>query len=315
MLDAFTRQAYRPRMKLAGHPGCGDDTEWLERFQGTPLYDQAMELLQEELQQEAEKLQQREVQQQFCSASDQLRLKKKLLELELARSQMAPPTPAPSLEGTPEVPSAPPAGPPGAGVQATVQSPDGAPPKTASARFQEALTKMSTGGLGSAVDLVKKHPGLLVGGAGGTIYGAIKGGREKVDPYTGQRVGGGITGALGGALTHGLAGAGLGLGAQGLVRGGLRTREALQAAESAGKKLEGGATSEFGRQLRSGLGGTIADVRQGSHGLGGRLQSMAEPEGALGVAHGWTLPHGHHVPSVHDLRLAEAARAAAAAQK
>jgi hypothetical protein len=102
MLDPFTQKAYEvltdrnnplvdalswlPKEELAKiASGCfSDDHAWLERFEGTPLHEQAMGLLQEELQNEAMEMQQRQFMQQFYSAGDQLRMRKKMLELELA---------------------------------------------------------------------------------------------------------------------------------------------------------------------------------------------------------------------------------------
>jgi hypothetical protein len=153
MFDAFTQQLYtRPKDELAetlsilpngtlkklafGEVELGEGPRsWLDRFRGTELFDQALELAQEELEQEAREMQTRQQQSQFFSVSDQIRLKKKMLELELARLQEggADTPPAPSGPVEQPVPSAAPTGPQGAGAQASITPEPGAPPKTASA--------------------------------------------------------------------------------------------------------------------------------------------------------------------------------------
>jgi hypothetical protein len=398
MFDPFVKQAYKaghavdplvnalsllPKgtlTKLAfGHMSCGGDSaDWLERFQGTPLYDQALELLQEELHQETEDLQNREQQHAFHSAGDQLRLKKKLLELELARQDMSgamPPTANPGPM-PPDVPTAAFPGAMGAATQNSIQPPEGAPPKTAavdpevlaamqaeqevsgetppamqrlgnwfgrhqpgvgaalgaargalygstlgigsgkgpivprpglgmllgaglgagagylggqftqgltqghvggatpypgggmvpdqfkgasaeaqwaqamvemeekeaSARFAGALEKLAFGaaagkGVGSALwNMASKNPGLAVGGGLGMIHGGMTGAQQTIDPMTGQPTGGGVTGALKGAIGEGVLGAGAGLAVQGLGRSvagayGTRAKEMARAAK------------------------------------------------------------------------------------
>jgi len=153
MFDAFTQQLYtRPKDELAetlsilpnvtlkklafGEVELGEGPRsWLDRFRGTELFDPALELAQEELEQEAREMQTRQQQSQFFSVSDQIRLKKKMLELELARLQEseAGTPPAPSGPTEQPVPSAAPPGPQGAETQTSITPEPGAPPKTASA--------------------------------------------------------------------------------------------------------------------------------------------------------------------------------------
>lgn len=287
MFDAFTKLAYRvgtqhrdpladaftslPRgtlKKLAfGQIDCGGDgyKSWLERFEGTPMYEQALELLNEELQQEASELEQRQQSQQLYSASDQIRLRKKLLELELARHSMGTPDQAQVA-----APSGADTGAPGAESQPTIQPPAGAPPKTASAPI-ELLRQMSKqadmAGLGNAaLKFITKNPGLAAGTVAGTGYGALEGYKQKIDPATGQPTGGGITGALKGAIGTGALGGAAGWLGQGAIRSGITTSKLMSRAKRLNKEIPGGALGEFTRQAGHRVGNAIGDVQAlGSH--------------------------------------------------
>lgn len=85
--------------------GDGGEFTFLERFKGTPLFDQAIALEQEELQAEMldqQKRQERRVssnENQLWDARDQIRLRKRLLELELAKQQNGGGTPVPAPVG------------------------------------------------------------------------------------------------------------------------------------------------------------------------------------------------------------------------
>src|SRR5690606_33338826 len=65
--------------------------DWLEKFKGTPLYDQALALEEEDLRLEmentAQRQQQRTISEQYYSAQDKLCVQKRLLELQLRRSE------------------------------------------------------------------------------------------------------------------------------------------------------------------------------------------------------------------------------------
>ena len=182
MFDTFTRQLYRaggrddladalsvvPRatlQKLAfGELECGEGHKtWLEKFKGTALFDKALELMQAELEQEAQEMQNRQQSQQFYSAGDQIRLKKKLLELELARTEMGQLTEPGPIEQ--EAPSAT-APAQGAATQASITPEPGAPPKTASVenlaelRFLAALENMGKeAGIGEVLGNIFKRKG------------------------------------------------------------------------------------------------------------------------------------------------------------
>jgi hypothetical protein len=113
------------RTKLAF--SCGDDGEWLEKFKGTPLLEQAIQLEQEQLQLEAQQISQRQESRQSgdqeAMQRDQLNVRRKLLDIELARMESGggegaepsgpPPAPGqppqlPSTAGSPVASAAPP---------------------------------------------------------------------------------------------------------------------------------------------------------------------------------------------------------------
>lgn len=306
MFDAFTRQAYRagvsredpmvenfsslPRdtlQKLAfGALECGEGNKtWLERFQGTELFEQALALMQEELHQEAAELQHRQESQQFYSAGDQLRLKKKLLELELARLQMGSSQPKPGELSEQDVPTAGPPGPQGMATQSSLTPEPGAPPKTASVEdvAPVALLRMlqKQAGIGPAVlNFASKHPGLIGGAVLGAGLGGVRGAQESIDPMTGQPVGGGVTGALTGALGGGVAGGVGGLAAQGLVRSGLGAHKAVQEAAAKGMTAPGGYLGQMGSQVLGRAGLFARDVgslgRAGANAARGAGEFMSD---------------------------------------
>jgi len=143
--------------KLAfGSADCGDGhTTWISKFEGTSLHAQALELAQEELEQE---MQDAHGRQELNSVGDQMRLKKKLLELELARTNMQP-EPA----GEVAAPTAASVGAPGAATQPTVMAPEGAPAKTAEAAWLEVLmdkTAIPAAGAAAPAALIAKAKAL-----------------------------------------------------------------------------------------------------------------------------------------------------------
>lgn len=96
----------KPLTKTASD--CGPDGEpksFLDRFKGTPLFDQAVALEQEELQAEMLDLQKkqesranRQNEDTIWDAKDKLRVRKRLLELELAKQQGGAPAAVPAAE-------------------------------------------------------------------------------------------------------------------------------------------------------------------------------------------------------------------------
>lgn len=263
-------------LKLAsGCMSCCDERDWLERFKGTPLYDQALALLQEEVQQEASDIQSRYMSQQMCSTSDQIRLKKRLLELELARQETVQPTISPAEQ--PQVPTAETLA-PGAGTQPSLTPPEGVPLKKASsapvALIRNLLEKraLSAGGdLGTAVwNYVKKNPGLVAGAGLGAVGGGIEGARHD-----------GVTGALLGATGGGVLGGTVGLGAQGAIRSGLKAHEIMAAAKAKGLEPPGGLMGVLGRQASSRAANFARETGQGLQGIAGRLRSARNEMGQV----------------------------------
>lgn len=236
MFDEFVRRAYATGIKKAASLSCYDEKAgWIERFQGTPLFDSAMALAQEELHQEAQELQNRQTQQQFYSEGDRVRLQKKLLELELARLGMQESAPGPAEQ----VPEAAPAVAPPVMQDA---------PKTAApvALLRQMAKEASIGG--AALKLVTKNPGMAVGALGGAALGGIRGAQQKIDPVTGQPTGGGITGALGGAALGGAVGGAVGLGAQGAIRSAVGAKRVMSNYASKGLQAPGGFAGQLADQ-------------------------------------------------------------------
>lgn len=109
-LPASTLYKLANGQKLAD---CGPmgDLKWLDRFKGTPLLEQAIQLEQEELQQEMSRMQERAMNQEMWAAQDQLQMKKKLLDIQLIQleSQQAAAVQAPPAAAPAAMPATPPA--------------------------------------------------------------------------------------------------------------------------------------------------------------------------------------------------------------
>lgn len=235
-----TKQAYLS--ECAPSNGDGKSATWIDRFKGTPLFDQAVALEQEEIQLEMDELQkrkERQVQSQMQEGTwelrDQLRLKKRLLELQAAQVDITGQLPQPVAEeqeaGPVEAAPAQAAAAPSAQKQASAQlrMAENMGRQLAQQDFKkEAMqrTLLSAGdaagrlmsktaldmnamkGLGQgAMNFLKANRGAALGAAAGAAGGAVQG--LRVDPATGQRslmkgLAGGALGAAGGAaLGHG----------------------------------------------------------------------------------------------------------------
>ena len=249
MFDLFTRKIYQSVKTASLSPCCGDGggEGWIEKFKGTPLFDQALELAQMEIQQEAQRLQESQMHRASYDSEDQLRLKKKLLELELARQGMVPSAnPMPESPEGMDVPTAPGTGAPGTATQPNITM-SNTPEKMASARFLFALESMiqkeavDATGLGSAAwKFIRKNPGLAAGAGIGAVGGGLRGAQQKIDPVTGQPVGGGVTGAITGALGGTVLGGVGGLAAQGAIRTGLGAKKVVDNYAKKGLQAPGG---------------------------------------------------------------------------
>lgn len=258
-----------------GAPKNGSSEEWLEKFRGTPLLDQAFQLAQEEIALDMQDIQERQQRREEDAtrpdhyvAKDQLGLKKRLLELELMKDETGgggAPVPGAS-------PAAPEVGAQGAGAPGPeAMALEGG--KTAAARADElvafavglgremaheefrkigqqrlakeaapagaALAKLAInwGGLAqTALGAAKKNPMATLGAGLGAIRGAT------------QRDAQGNTHPVGGALGGAVQGGFLGAGASKLVPGAdAKVTELAQMAaphlKNLGQKLRGAVSS------------------------------------------------------------------------
>lgn len=145
-------------LKLASY----DEGDWLEKFKGSPLYDQALALEEEclriDIAEQQHRGQEQSMSQQLWNAKDSIRLKKRMLELQLRQSEAAP---MPAPEGPATEPAAPATGPaPSAMEGAPAGAPmEGGAPKTAAQKIA-AKTGMRQG-----VDVAKKAVEELAGKA------------------------------------------------------------------------------------------------------------------------------------------------------
>ncbi len=202
----------------------GDSLEWLERFKGTPLFEQAVQLEQESIQLEVAEKQQQEMNQESWRARDQIGLKKRLLALQLAQSQQQamtgqPAAPAPSSAPSASPESAAPAAPTSAleggapsakGISIKLGAKD-EPSKTPSIPAQAAAFLL--GGPGGFFGARKAHPhgealeGAVRGGVGGQL-GSLAGGlgARELAKALGAREGSALVSQLAGQLGGGFAG-------------------------------------------------------------------------------------------------------------
>lgn len=189
-------------------PGGDNEATWLDHFKDTPLYSQAIALEEECLKLQAANQQRSSVENQerdqMYQEQDALRLQKKLLELELAKSRLAaesaaqpPPMPSPGMGAPPGMTAQ------GAGALGDVASEgaqDGAIGKMAEA-MRASLAKHA--GVGeflakaapAAMNFAKAHPGAVIGGGLGALHGLM-----RQDGGVGSAV---LEGAGGAALGHG----------------------------------------------------------------------------------------------------------------
>ena len=233
-------------IKLAFGGMCGDGGQsWVEQFKGTPFMEQAIGLEQELLQAEMANQQRNQVEgqraQQSYAQTDQIRMKKRLLELQKVKGEM----------GTLQQ-----AGIPVSGALPGEQGPDqgegapagtdmaGMPAKQASVFLTEDVGRLmaqrdmakiahqrellevgdragrlmaKSAGLGGAlIRVAQNNPGMVVGGALGAAHGLM-----KEDGGVGSAIGEGL---LGGAAGHAVQGVGGRLARQ---KGGLDVGNAL----------------------------------------------------------------------------------------
>lgn len=214
--------------RASGEKTASGDECFLDRFKGSPLIDQAIALEQEELQAEMLDMQKRQERRaanqnedSLYDAKDKIRIRKRLLELQLVKEQSG--AAQPGAPGSPPGEPAQGAGAPGdvpaEGVQDSSQGLGGGVAKMAGARLEELrragdlagrlMTKsaLNLGALGQSLGGAAKGLGSAVAGwaaknplqaattAGGALMGAQKGG---------------LSGAVGGGLMGNMAGRGIG---------------------------------------------------------------------------------------------------------
>lgn len=230
-------------------PDCdGGDKTWISKFEGTELYQQAIELEQQDIQLEMEQAQARARERQERPASDaiydqkdQLRIQKKLLELQLDQSQLQATAAAagPAAGAAQAKPPVPEADAQGAGaVGNTAAASDGAlgsVGKTAAelnalaaswatkaagikGKSKTAFTMPSAGQLqgmaGNALGAAKGawgklSPGIQRGVIGGAAAGGLQGAMSNAHDEKGFHPLKAIGGALGGAALGGAVGGGV----------------------------------------------------------------------------------------------------------
>lgn len=249
----------------------GAPKTFLDRFQGSPLFDQAVALEQQELQAEMTDMQKRQERRQqnvaddtLYDVKDRIRVQKRLLELELAKQELggaaaaggagAPPAPGMTpAQGAGAPGEVPPEG-PEAGASAVVG-------KTAQAKF---LFADNLGREMARVDFAKHAQAVKlakVGEAAGAAMAKIALGLGDIGgAMKGLAAGGGALGKAVGfaAKNPGLVGAGVGA-AGGALAGG------------PGHRLEGAAGGAALGGMAGGVGGRMA----AGQGLGAAAQNTA----------------------------------------
>jgi len=247
--------------KTAGVLECSPDgtpKSFLEKFQGTPLFEQALALEQQELQAEMTDMQKRQERRQqnaaddsLYDAKDRIRVQKRLLELELAKQQMGGGQAAPAAPPAPSATPAQGAGAPGEvppeGIEAGASGVAGKTAAFAKTAQGQQLLK-----IGSAAGAIMAKTALdlggitsALGGLGSAASGALKGM-------------GGLGGAASKAMSFAsknpaLVGAGLGA-AGGALAGGPNHR--LSGALG-GAALGGGAGAALGKMAPGGIAGQL----------------------------------------------------------
>lgn len=277
-----------------------DRKTWLDNFKGTPLFAQAIALEEEDLKMQAADDQSDQVESQERAtkrqARDALRLEKRLLELELVKSEQS----AESAALPPPAPSPGMGAPPGMGEQGA-GAPGDVPPAE--------IGKMASV-LKAAAEKVKKDAhdsGDLVGRHlhhAGALYGASEGakkyhGAAKTVGY-GRK--GRLAGAALGALTGGVIGHSAGRLAQGVVHGAAHAKDKEKEA-GVGDFLRA-AAPVVGDFVKKHPGAAIGGGLGALHGLmhqGGGVGS-AVLEGAGGAALGHAGEHMYRSGSLQGIK-------------
>lgn len=270
---------------------CGPDGQpktFLDKFKGTPLFEQAVALEQQELQAEMTDMAKRQERRQLNAADDsfydirdRLRVQKRLLELELAKQEAGAPTAGEVPPGEPAQGAGAPGPVPPEGVEAGA---GGVVGKTASkektahllaigdaagrlmAKTALAIPAGLSGMAGKALGWAAKNPGTAgsIAGAGlGAAGGALAGGPDHrlSGALGGATLGAGVGGMGAGTLGRMHAGQGLGQAATNTVRSTLNTgMRGVNAVTGGSGRLSTLAqnVNQRGHDLLSGVGGTLS---------------------------------------------------------
>jgi hypothetical protein len=285
--ELYSKQAF---LDSGCAPKCDDGpSSWLDKFKDTPLFEEAMALEQEALETEATSIARQaeeNAQPRPWEIMDQIRLKKRLLELKLAKEQAGVSAAAGAPQGgSPPGEPAQGAGAPGPvpaeGVQDNSQGLGGGVAKSAAAelfqfsdKFARALARsefekaarmevlLKTGAAAGAI--MAKTAGIggaLAGIAGKTLNGGMLArlaGEAATNPGAAKLIGAGV-GAAGGALAGGpehrlsgalggaAVGAGLGHAASGVSRGLINANTLGESVKGYGGELASAASGLLGK--------------------------------------------------------------------
>lgn len=290
------------------HLGCESGMEFLEKFRDTPLFDQALALEQQSIQVEMERTQQRMERppmDETYAKEDQIRLQKRMLELQLAQMQAQGAQAAAVPAGPPGAPPASPeAGAQGAGAPGPMDASQPGPEGTAGLKAASVLGPYDLWGRQLAQGEVAKlkfayalekralnvGAGLSAMGQGAKMWGK----------------------SLGGAALPGLVGAGVG--AIGGAAAGLQKDE--QGNRSITKGVLGGLAGGALGGAAGMTAGNAAALRSAtpSMGLGSALaQGAGQTAGQIGRGAKGIYAMGHEAAGLPIRAKAPAAAAAAAA--
>lgn len=260
----------------------GCDDSFLDRFKGTPLFDQALALENEEVQADMLQQQRDEERRQegdVWQMRDKIRLKKRLLEIELAKQEAG--GAAAAVPGEPAQGAGAPGPVPSEGVQDSSQGLGGGVAKVGGVKtsaekvafadalgrelarqeFSKAASARALTEIGTRAGAVMTKVALDWGGLAKTVGGMAM----KKPALAGAALGAGV-GALGGAASAG----------PGNRLGGALGGAALGGAAGAGAgHIAGGGGGALGQQVRSGASSALGKLRGmvgGGPSPGGQLQ-------------------------------------------
>lgn len=245
----------------------GENDEWLEKYHGTPMFDEAVQLEHADLENEVARQQASAANQseQFYKTQEQIRLQKKMLDLKLIEAseqqgrQMAPGGQLPESI----TPTAQGAGALGDTMVEGVQdgAPGGVGTKMASANFEKAALNLAGDAGKGILGFARTHTGAL-GAAGGAVLGATTASRDEhgnkhwVRGALGGAAIGGALGHAGGGIGNRMSAAGGGMGFGDAVKG-YGTGIAEETKKNWGSLVEGFNSKDPAKQLNKQLNGKL----------------------------------------------------------